>query len=513
MNKVLTFAFLLLLGVLPSRAQGPFCPDCTTIQLEHITKADYDVWLANVFYPYIYSIEANYTELDAKINEVVSTANWSTFDLSHYWFENGYITQEGLDRVIYLNNQMKSSAESALLYASNMMSDLQTLEFSVTTVAFSNSTFCVTCIAEGGGGVISECGLCPACEGYLYECASYLGSIKSVSEMQLSALNDMKNTVNAWYVKWQAQDEKLQPLIDELKPMLANIKNYYDDYYASDWTSATWNNQKTIYDKMIELNIIPRFGRFVGDYYDSSFNAGSWSALSASVIAFDNVLNSNDGAGKNGFRNLLTDYNESFSKPFGDIGDIQDASISDYEALNWFQKVAVALGRLAFSTNAVVPVNQTDTDAWLSKMTDTSKTDGKIQELSNGFSQCGVAVSSMTSSMLSVMPSSNLPEKLTIFESKAFKTKSSNKTMFTIGKCEFILAPWLPVFNVMRAGFGLLIYILAALFIYFYVRYVLYTIYLFTVFICRCVADLGTKVHSFDPPSTPLLKDSSVDLY
>jgi hypothetical protein len=414
----LTFALLLLLGVLPSRAQtGPFCPDCTTIQLEHMTKAEFDLWYNNTYFP-LFNVASNKVAV-AVANALPMGSNaWNIYNSLENLYNAGM-----LDWLVWNDLQpyftaLFSQIDVVTFNLFFLQNDLKDLNTSVLGVTFTNSTFCVTCTSTGGETGL--CCLCPDCEASLQSIPVYCASVVDYLNTMKNDLASLKIAFDAYYVKWQAQDEKLQPLIDELKPMLANIKKYYDDYYASDWTSATWNNEKKIFDDIVQADLIAKWGRFFGDYASSSFSDLSWSALSGSAVALDYSLNSGLAEGKEGLKWLLYDYNAQKGAPYASFDTLGDVGESDYKHLNWFQKVAVSLGIIAYG---VTNNNHTTLD-YDSLKNGASDAGASVTSFASTFSgkvgACGNSFKNIFQSFAGIFPADRLPTQIQIHSGMNF---------------------------------------------------------------------------------------------
>lgn len=414
----LTFALFLLLGVLPSLAQGPFCPDCTTIQLEHISRADFDLWYANTYLPLSSNLRNRISTAQTKIGSVLSEIPWIKIGYQ-FQLDTGSMNTVAygycMETLTFGVEDPLGQAQSELTLASQ---SLDYIDNSFNSIVWSNSTFCVTCSATGGGG--GECGLCLSCELYLSSCSYFLDSLNTSVDSVKNDINSLKNIMDAWYLKWQAQDDKLQPLIDELKPMLANIKNYYDDYYASDWTSATWNKEKKILDDIVQADLIAKWGRFFGDYASSSFSDLSWSALSGTAVALDYSLNSGQAEGKEGLKWLLYDYNSQKGAPYASFDSLGDVGESDYKHLNWFQKVAVSLGIIAYG---VTNNNHTTLD-YDSLKNGASDAGASVTSFASTFSgkvgACGNSFKNIFQSFAGIFPADRLPTQIQIHSGMSF---------------------------------------------------------------------------------------------
>lgn len=360
----LTFCASLSLAFSVNAQVPRFCDLCTTIDFEHMSKADFDLWVSEVYLPFSAMISADVVNL----NNEFSRFNFNLVNMRdelNYFLSAGLIDAGAYESMICYCSSLDSFSINTASYLSTIEMNVQGLNSIVNSVPFSNSVFCVECTATGGGGS-GSCALCPNCEQALQMISASVQSIDGKLSQVGTDLQSFKTEFHDYYVKWQAQDDKLQPLIDELKPMLANIKKYYDDYYGSGWDGTTWSNQKKIINDMSEADLIVKWGRFFGDYVDSTFSKDSWNSLSGMAGALDWALNSGAGEkkGKDGLMSFLMDYQGSKDSPLGDsyTKPSEVLNETEYMNLNWFQRVTAALGILAFPDTNVTGKTEIDFD-------------------------------------------------------------------------------------------------------------------------------------------------------
>jgi len=336
---------------------GPFCDLCSLITLVHVKEADFADFKNATFSRIDYlqsqigdlstqqTIALDFlSSLDSYLFSLYSMGNMESWEYEEY--------QGIVANIRYCLSTIGEKSTSVLATVSGISTSLN-------DVILTSSEYCSTCTAEGSGGsgTVEGDGTC-CCN-----CPDYAPILQEMSDrifQQSQSLSDMKGyllsiktTLDAWYVKWQAQDEKLTPLIDELKPMLSNIKKYYDDYYDSSFDSTAWSNIKKLVDGFEEKELLSDFDRLLNDYVGSSMNSAAWSAFAQTSIAWEGILTHETGfgdrTGAGTIKEFLINYSEQVARPIGSYTKSSDITTeSEWLALNWFQRITAALGIMLF---------------------------------------------------------------------------------------------------------------------------------------------------------------------
>ena len=355
------WSFFVLLSIRAYAETGPFCELCQLVTVEHMTRDEYNTMMTafesalgsgmtGLYAVYVTNVD-NGGQISALRDYVLSLIDQFLISGDYGGQILGYLD------TIQANNDANYQGLSDAWTAYDLMAA------TVRGVSFQSVEYCVTCTASGDSGDGSGDGdCCCNCPDYAPILQEMSDRIQSQSETLLSikaSLLTIQGIIESWYVKWQAQDDKLQPLIDELQPMLSNIKRFYDDYYGSSFDSAAWDNIKTVVQAIEQKDIISDFDRLLNDYVGSSMNSAAWSSFAYTAMTWENILSTTDGfaANRTGAQTItkfLTDFSEQVERPYGSHEKLHDVTESEYKHLNWFQRVTVALGILAYpSTNTV----------------------------------------------------------------------------------------------------------------------------------------------------------------
>jgi len=501
---------LLLAVVCPvnSSAQtGPFCPDCTVLPIVHMTDAEWDVLKSDLLNQLI--------ALEYRMSEFRYTADCAYVELNGL---SSYLYDLAMNEIIswdvyyscntYINNTQNLLFNDIFLKSDEVLYEVQAIETQINNVILTETNVCVSCIATGGGE--DDCCLCPDCELALQSLESCIYSLELLLVSIDNNVLSIKGTLESWFTKWQAQDDKLQPLIDELKPMLSNIAHFYDSFYdQTSMYSDYWSQQYDFFYDIKQGDLIAKWGRFFGDYADSTWGSDNWNDLKNVNIAMTQVLNAGEEGfrGRDGFQYLLVDYAVQKDKPYGVLEGVHDVTEEQYKTLNWFQKVAVALGRLAYPTNATTAIEGEGEELATIDAIVNDNIQGvpnKIQDVANACQTLGDKMQIMTTAAAGIMPSGSLPESITITEEKAFGKR------FTIGKITFNPQPFSKVFDIFRKLATFIIYLIYAGFLWGYCKYVLRAIYVFSMWVVRAVADYGTQIHNMSQGTVSTYRSDQV---
>lgn len=359
------WSFCVMLSIsVNAQSTGPFCELCQLVTVSHITWDEYIILKASVDYS-ISQGSMHLGSLYSQIDQMVSSMG----NVSWYMSSPGvYIPEEYMGYIQTALSDFSSASGNAYYMMNDVALAFASIQSSIDSIQPLNTEYCTTCTSSGEGGEGTGEGSCCNCPDYgpiLEEMNNRITLLmQSVVDINGNLLS-MKNTLDAWYVKWQAQDDKLQPLIDELKPMLPNIKKFYDDYYSADWGTATWSNIKNIVSDLTEKEIVKKWDRYYGDYFDSTMSSASWSSFGYAMGAAERVYKADTADGKTGEQTMISvlkDWQESTKHPISESytlpSEVPDEK--EYVTLNWFQRITAALGVIAFSPTNIS--NQVDLD-------------------------------------------------------------------------------------------------------------------------------------------------------
>ncbi|MEI6647557.1 MAG: hypothetical protein WCP12_16080 [bacterium] len=249
---------------------GPFCTLCNTVQLKYISETEFNIYKDQVYNTVsdIYSL-ISYIETDC--NMVVGDASY-LYGLVNGYVNDGILTESQAGDLIYLLNEIITMASNTpLYYASGIRSDLDIINTGVDSVLVSEDEYCVSCsqyVGDDGGGCTCTCN-CPDYSSILTQMLSVLNDQKNYLDTLNSNILSIKNTLSEWFIKWQAQDDKIQPFIDEFKPILSKIDRLFSDYQSSDFSPGTWGKIKTVFDDLTENQLVSKWNRFYNDYTEA----------------------------------------------------------------------------------------------------------------------------------------------------------------------------------------------------------------------------------------------------
>lgn len=499
--------FLLLACLfLHSSAKAVFCSECTVIQFEHISKDDYIAYYNNQFLPMLNYLQSDFNEFQVQVNAGLNGVS-STWSYMYGLYQNAIIDQNTFDNFNMYLSPVLSALEAMNNYNIPYVQagiDQVKLLADPQNIAFTNSEFCVECLATGGGG--GECALCLDCETALQSLDDYLSILSFQIENMQTSIDSIKSTLNLWFEKWQAQDDKLQPLIDELQPMLYNIKKYYDDYASGEWDASTWVYLKDVIVDLSTLDIVSKWGRFFGDYYDSTFGSDNWNDIKNVNIALTYALNSGEEGfkGKDGFKYLLVDYAVQKDKPFGVNEDIKNITLNDYKYLNWFQKIAVALGRMSFddvseeNREKIRGLSTSTDDIQQSIEINKGYIEAKRQMLRDKLLYLGDKMEIVSQNALSIYPSGVLPEEIILFAGRQGSSVPGQK-VFPLPAIKFKTAPWQGFISGFRSCLGFLYWLFYIVALVLFTRYVLGFFYRCCQWVVSAVSEFGNLHVPFAP--------------
>jgi hypothetical protein len=469
------WSFFVMLAIRAHAETGPFCSLCQLVTLEHMTREEYDLMMSNVnsWLPAVRA-QAQYmvdTQVSAEAN--LQNVYMIVFD----WLSNGVINENQYNDIITQLDSFSSFTDTASIL-NDINNALFTIENTINDPVFTTSEFCITCTASGEGGGTGEGDCCCNCPDYgpiLQEMSDRIASqTQSLLDMK-SYLLSIQTTLDSWYIRWKAQDDKLLPILDELSPWLEKSKKFYTDYYDADWGSATWSNLKNIISDMTQKETITKLDRVLSDYVGSSMSSSSWSSLDYCLGVqkdiYDYAISDTDGKGV--IKNILKDYGDSVEFPVGQSytypSEIPDEK--EWMELNWFQRITAALGVIAFSDTNIAGRVDMDFEEQQQKVEGVLTAvggfgDGLKTEI-NGFY---TSYSGLFTTFSGLFPKDQFPTSLRLHPGFKFEYNPTGEAGG--GQSNYVLPPWdwmlseTPLFktamDMARAIFGLCWWLLGA---------------------------------------------------
>lgn len=350
-----------------AQTNGPFCDLCNLVTLKHLTEGQFESYKNDMLYNIstvlgqVQNNQYNFSELQIQFNSAYQLLSsfYGTIDQAAY---------EALDAALYNVSDYIYAMGENYVSAESLLNDMYG---SLNSIQLTESEYCVSCSAtnnpsggdgEGDGDGDGDGGCCCNCPDYgpiLEDIRARITSFEVSFNLMRLEITELKDKLLDWRLKWIAQDEKLTPILEELSPWLEKSKKFYSDYYDADWGSATWSNIKNIVSDITEKDIISDFDRLLNDYVGSSFSSDAWSAMAVTSLSWGRILSTSTGfgddrTGEQTITKLLQNYSEQIERPYGSFSELHEVTEAEYKHLNWFQRVTVALGILAYpSTNSI----------------------------------------------------------------------------------------------------------------------------------------------------------------
>lgn len=346
----------ILWGCSSNAENGPFCALCETVTKSTINETDYDSMVADIG-AQTSIISAGLITFGEAINGMLEGAS----AMKAYAYD--LYSSSVIDESTY--NYFVSQMDSVQIYYDSTSAPwydigdaLDAIKNSLASVVIDEDLYCVTCTSDGttgGGGDDCTCTcVCPDYSAILSEMSARILAMKEALLSMKDNLQAIRDAMIGFYEKWQLQDTKLQEFLDELQPMLTNIKKYYDDYYSSSFDATAWTNIKKVVDDLVDKDVIKEFSKMLNDYNQSSFNSASWTAMSSVAVSWESILSTDTGfdnmTGEGVIKKILSDYAEQVESPIG-TGYSKSSSIeteAEWLALNWWQRITAALGMMLF---------------------------------------------------------------------------------------------------------------------------------------------------------------------